>query len=55
MRTFFGRLLIGLLVIIDFALDSLIDLVKFLEDAAEGIKESLVDLGFEVTEVPFDD
>jgi hypothetical protein len=55
MRTFLGRVLIGLLIVTDFIADSLIDLAHFVDDAAEGIKESLRDLGYEVTEVSCDD
>jgi hypothetical protein len=55
MRTFLGKLLIGLLIVTDFIADSLIELAQFVDDAAEGVKESLRDLGYEITEVPADD
>ena len=55
MRTLLGKLLIGLMIIVDFMADSLIDAAKFVDDAAEGIRDSLRDLGYEITEVPYDD
>lgn len=55
MRTFLGKLLIGLLIVTDFIADSLIELAQFVDDAADGVKESLRDLGYEITEFPADD
>lgn len=55
MRTFLGKILIGLMIVVDWMADSLIDAAKFVDDAAEGVKESLIDLGYEITEVPADD
>jgi hypothetical protein len=43
------------MIVVDWIADSLIDAAKFVDDAAEGIRDSLRDLGYEITEVPYDD
>ena len=55
MRTFVGKIIIGLMIFTDFIAEKLTDVIGFLDDAAEGMRNSLVDLGWEVTEVPYDD
>jgi hypothetical protein len=55
MRTFLGKLLIGLMIVTDFIAEKLTDVTSFLDDAAEGMRDSLRDLGYEITEMPYDD
>jgi hypothetical protein len=49
-RTIIGRTLIGLLIVVRFIGSRVVELLDFLDDADDGILDTLTELGYEVTE-----